>query len=103
MKKLRKVRKMAFVALSAMALVLALNAPGEAHPGGHGFGGGPHSGVVRPGFDGHHGFDGHRGFGFAVGPAYPYYGYYPYGYYPYGFYPYYGYQAPAYLYYCGSL
>jgi hypothetical protein len=107
---------MAFVALSALALVLALNAPGQARPGGHGFGGGPHGGVVHHGFDGHHGFHGHHGFdghhgfahhgfhrGFAFGPAFPYYGYYPYGYYPYGYSPYYGYRAPAYLYYCGSL
>jgi hypothetical protein len=106
------------VAVGALAMALALSAPGRARPGGHDFGGGlggvDHGDVVHRGFDGHHGIDAHdglgrrgfdRGFhpGFALGPTYPYYGYYPYGYYPYGAYPYYGYQAPAYLYYCGSV
>ena len=108
MRKLRTARKMAFAVLGALALVLALNAPGQARPLALSV---PHQ--VRPdghGFDGQHGFvhhdfahDGfHHGFGFALGPVYPYYGY-AYGYYPYGYSPYYGYQAPAYLYYCGSL
>src|SRR5262245_21441629 len=82
-------------------MVLAVNAPSQAQPGGQGFGG-PHGGVVHRGFDGRHDFDRGR-FGFAIGPVYPY-GYYPYGYsYPYGYYPYYGYPVPAYFYYCGSV
>jgi hypothetical protein len=95
---------MALVVMAALALVLALQAPGQARPGGHGFGGGPRGGAVHHGFDGHHGFHGHRGIGrglhrgFALGPAFPYYPYYPYGYSPY-----YGYRVPAYLYYCGSV
>ena len=96
--------KRTFAVVAALALVLALGVPGEARPDG------PHGGVVHQGFDGHHrmdgphGFHGHHGIGhglhrgFAVGPAFPYYPYYPYGYSPY-----YGYPAPAYLYYCGSV
>lgn len=108
MNTLRRARKVAFVALAALAMVLAVNAPGQARPGGHGFVGGSHGAVIHRGFDGHPGFHGHHGFdrgrfGFAFVPTYPYYGYYPYGYYPYGYYPYYGYPVPTYLYYCGSL
>jgi hypothetical protein len=103
--KLRRARKVAFVAIAALAMVLAVNAPSQARGGGgHGFGGGHPGGAFgRHGFDGHRGFDGHHGFnrfghsrflfGFG-GPVYPYYGYY--GYYP----PAYGYEAPAYWYYC---
>lgn len=101
MRKLKTARKMTFAVLGALALVLALNAPGQARPPALSV---PHQ--VRPdghAFASHHGFAHHgfhHGFGFALGPVYPYY---PYGYYPYGYFPYYGYQAPAYLYYCGSL
>jgi hypothetical protein len=99
--KLRRAGKVAFVALAALVMVLAVDAPSQARPGDQGFGG-RHGGVVHHGFDGHHGFDRDH-FGFAFGPGYPYYGYYPYGYYPYGYYSYYGYPVPAYLYYCGSV
>ena len=108
MRKLGMERKMASAVIGALALVLALNAPGQARtavlnvpqeirPDGHAFDG--HQPVAHHDFA-HHGF--RRGFGFALGPVYPYYGY-PYGYYPYGYSPYYGYKAPAYYYYCGSL
>jgi hypothetical protein len=95
MDKLKRPRKLAFMALAALAIVLAVPGPSQARAmGGHGFGGG-HSGGsgMQHGFDGHHDFDrgGHRRFGF--GPVFPYYGYYP---------PGYGYQAPAYWYYCPS-
>ena len=101
MRKLKTAKKMTFTILGALALVLALHAPGQARPPGLSV---PHQ--VRPdghAFDSHHGFAHrgfHHGFGFALGPVYPYY---TYGYYPYGYSPYYGYQAPAYFYYCGSL
>jgi hypothetical protein len=67
---LRPRNKAAVIALAALAIVFAVNAPSQALVmGTHGFGGG------HPGGGVHHGFDGHR-FGFV----YPYYGYYPYGY-----------------------
>jgi hypothetical protein len=88
-------KKVVFLAVAALAIALAVNAPSQAD--GRGFGDG-HPG----GFGVHHGFDGHRDFdrgvhgrflfGFGV-PVYPYYGYYP---------PAYGYQAPTYWYYCRS-
>src|SRR5882724_13037253 len=93
--KLARPKKIAFVALAALAIVLAVNAPSQARGmSGHGAGG--HH------FDGHHGFEGHHfhghhfggvhgGFGFA--PLVPYYGYNPY----YGYY-----EAPSYWYYCRS-
>ena len=95
MDKVKRPRKLAFMALAALAIVLAVTAPSQARAmGGHSFGDG-HSGGsgMQHGFDGHHDFDrgGHRRFGF--GPIFPYYGYYP---------PVYGYQAPAYWYYCPS-
>jgi hypothetical protein len=95
MSKLTRPRKLASIALAALAIVLAVYAPGQARGGGgHGFGGGHPGGAgVHHGFDGHHGF-GHRPF-FGFGGVYPYD---PYGYYP----PAYGYQAPAYWYYCPS-
>jgi hypothetical protein len=98
-------KRLAFVALAALAIVLAVNAPGQARGmGGHGEGGHPGGDFAHHGFDGHHGFDRHHGFvrrhgfrgGFGFGPVYPYYGYY--GYYP----PAYGYAAPTYWYYCPS-
>jgi hypothetical protein len=108
---LTRSRKLAFVALVALAMVLAVSAPIQARGmGGHGFGGGHPGGTVGPhGFDGHRGFDGHhfdRGvhgrFGFGLGPVFPYYGYY----YPYPYYgdypPAYSSEAPAYWYYCPS-
>lgn len=103
MDKLRYSRKATVLAFAAMAIVLAVFAPGPvwARDGGHG-GGHPggfsgHPGFVgHPGFGGHHGFVGHRGFigprfGFGVVPfyPYPYYGYYPY-------------QTSGYWYYCPS-
>jgi hypothetical protein len=95
MDKLKRPRKLASMALAALAIVLAVVGPSQAQAmGGHSFGG-SHSGGsgMQHGFDGHHDFDrgGHRSFGF--GPVFPYYGYYP---------PVYGYQAPAYWYYCPS-
>jgi len=98
MDKLKRSKKLAFMALAALAIVLAVSGPSQAM-GGHGFGG-DHSGGsgMHNGFDGHHGFNGHhdfdrgghRRFGFGV---FPYYGYYS---------PDYGDQAPAYWYYCPS-
>src|SRR3989441_11696206 len=83
-------KKLAFVALAALAIVLTINVPSEARAGG------------GHGFDGHHGFEGHhfdrgfhRRFGFGFAPVFPYYGYDPY-YYP----PAYGYDAPSYDWYC---
>jgi len=101
MDRLKRPKTVGFMALAALAIVLAVSGPSEAM-GGHGSGGG-HSGGsgTHGGFDGHHGFDGrhnfdgrhdfdrHRRFGF--GPFVPYYGYYP---------PAYGDQA--YWYYCPS-
>jgi hypothetical protein len=99
----------AVVAVAALAVVLAVNAPAQAlamdghafsssHPSAgmsHGFDG--HRGVASHGFDHHHDFDRHH---FGHGFVYPYY----YGYYPY--YEYdpapYTYQAPAYWFYCPS-
>lgn len=104
-------KKMAFLAVAALAIVLAVNAPSQAaDTGGHGFGGGhPGGAFAHHGFDGRH-FDGHRfearhfdrrhfdrgvhghlGFGFV--PVLPYYGYDPY--YSYD-------QGPGYWYYCPS-
>jgi hypothetical protein len=91
-------RKLALVAVAALAIVLTVSLPTQARgTGGPGVGSGQPGGAVGHGsFDGHHGFDGHHfdhhRFGFA--PVFPFYGYYPY--YPYG------YQAPAYWYYCPS-
>ena len=96
MDKLKRPKKVAFMALAALAIALAVNGPSQAldghggHPGGSGMHGefdGHH------GFDGHPGFDGHRRFGFGPVFPYPYYGYYP---------PPYGGQASAYWYYCPS-
>jgi hypothetical protein len=99
---LRRATHVAFVAIAALAIVLAVNTPTQARGGGgHGFGGhgfgGDHPGgtLGHDGLHGHHGFDGHNRFRFGFGgPVYPYYGYY--GSYP----PAYGYEAPAYWYYC---
>jgi hypothetical protein len=106
--RLRRTKQVAFVAIAALAMVLAVNAPSQARGGGgHSFGVGHSGGAFgHHGFDGPHGFDGHRGFdrfrhdrfdrfghdrflfGFGFGgPVYPYYGYY-------------GYGTPAYWYYC---
>lgn len=93
MDKLRRARGLMFVALAALAIVLAVNAPSQARGmSGHGFGGGhPGGGFAHHDFGGHPGF--HGGFGLGFGPVYPYYGYYP---------PAYGYAAPSYWYYCRS-
>src|SRR5215813_2870533 len=97
-----RLKKFAFMAIAALAMVLAVNAPNQARAmDGQGFGGGHPGGV-----DGHHDFerhhvvdrhhdfhrDVHGGFRFGVGvPVYPYY--YP---------PAYGYAARTYWYYCPS-
>ena len=85
MNKLTRARKVAFVAVTALAIVLAVNVPGRARAMG------------GPAVHGHHGFDGHPGFhgGFGFGPGYPYFPYY-------GYPPSYGYAAPGYWYYCRS-
>ena len=95
--------KMAFVALAALAIVLAVNAPSQAAMGGggHGFEGGHPGGAgEHHGFDGHHDFDGrhfdHDRFRFGFGPVFPYYGYPYYGDYPPAS------ETPAYWYYCPS-
>lgn len=99
-------RKLALIAIAALAIVLSVTLPSQARgAGGPGFGGGHPGGAAgHGGFDGHHGVDGHRGFDghhfdhhrFGFAPGFPFYGYYPY--YP----PENGYQAPAYWYYCPS-
>src|SRR5919198_4599983 len=111
---LRRPKKMAFVALVALAMVLAVNAPSQARVfGGQGSEGDHSRGAFgHPGFSGHsfeghhfegHHFDGHPFDGrvhgrFAFVP-FPSYGYYPY----YGYEPDYGYDAaPDYWYYCPS-
>jgi hypothetical protein len=101
---LRGAKKMAFVAVAALAIVVAVNAPSQARAmGGHE--GGHSGGAVGHGFEGHRGFEGHHfdghfdrgvrgGFGFGVvSPYYPYYGYYP---------PAYTSDAPMYYWYCPS-
>ena len=99
MDKLKRSKKLAYMALAALAIVLAVSGPSQA-AGGGGFGGG-HSGGsgMHGGSDGHHGLDGHhdfdrgghRGFGFV--PVVPFYGYYP---------PTYDDQGSGYWYYCPS-
>ena len=106
MHRLGGARKLAFIAIAALAMVLTISLPNEARGvGGPGFGGGHPGGALdHGGSDGHHGFAGHPGFDghrfdhhrFGSVPVFPLYGYYPY--YP----PAYGYQAPAYWYYCPS-
>jgi hypothetical protein len=99
---------MRFIALAALAIMLAVGAPDPAlAAGGHAPAGGHpgavvgHSGVGHSNghfeghhFVGHHGF--HRGFhgGVFVAPVVPFYGYYD----P----PVYQPPAPAYWYYCPS-
>ena len=105
-------RKLALIAIAALAIVLTISPPSQARgAGGSGVGGGhPGGAAVHGGFEGHHGFDGHRGFEgrhdfnghhfdhrrFGFAPVFPFYGYYP------DYPPAYGYQAPAYWYYCPS-
>ena len=88
MDKLTHLKRMAFVAVAALAMVLAVTAPSQAAGvGSHGSGGGHPGEGVHDGFEGHH-FEGRhfdRRFGF--GPVYPYYGYD---------------DAPDYWYYCPS-
>jgi hypothetical protein len=95
MDKLKCPKKWAPAALTALMILLAVNAPSQAQPtGGHDFGAGRSGGGgMHHGFDGHHGFDRgeHRRFGF--GPVFPSYGYYP---------PFYSYETPGYWYYCPS-
>ena len=112
MKELRSWNKVAVMALAAVAIVLAVNAPGQALAmGGHSSGGGHPGGGFHGGVDGHHGFDGHHdfarhhdfdrrhfdhGFGFGLGFAYPY------DYYPYDGYWYYCPSYGAYYPYAGT-
>jgi len=108
--KLIRTKKMAWIALVAVAIVFTLNGPSDARAagGGHGSGGGhPGGGFGHGGFghhfDGHH-FDGrhfeggrfHHGFhdGFVIGPAYPYYSY--------DYSPAYPYEPPTSWWYCPS-
>ena len=102
MKNLTRPKKIALVALGALAIMLAVNAPSQAAGvGGHDFGGGHGGGAVgQHGSEGHHfeghhfeghhfeghEFEGHGRFGF--GPVLPFYA------------PYYA--APSYWYYCPS-
>jgi hypothetical protein len=88
MKRFLRSRKLVFVALTVLAMVLAMDGPSQARGmGGHGVGGGHPEG--NGGFEGHHDFDGHHGFeghqfdrdgdgrsGFGIGPVVPF-GYYP--------------------------
>jgi hypothetical protein len=99
MDKLRRSKKVAFMAFTALAIVLAISAPSQVRArGGQGSGGG-HSGgsAMHDGFDGHHDFDGRHDFDrgehlrFGFGPDFSYDGDYPEGS---------GDQAPAY--YCPS-
>ena len=94
MDRLGGARKLALIAIAALAIVLTISLPSQARvAGGPGFGGSHPGGALgrggsdgrrgfdgHPGFDGHHGFDGrrfdHHRFGFA--PVFPFYGYYPY-------------------------
>src|SRR5437879_1549867 len=107
---------MAFAAVAALAIVLAVTAPSQAramggHEGGHSGGAVGRGFEAHHGFEGHHGFAGHRGFeghrfdgrfdpgvrgGFGFGVAAPYYPYYDYC--P----PAYPYDAPMYYWYCAS-
>ncbi len=105
MKNFARFRKTSFVALGALAIMLAVSGPSQAAGmGGHNFGGGHGGGSVGQhgsegghfeGREGHHfegreehHFEEHRRFGFGFGPIYPYYA------------PYY--SAPGYWYYCPS-
>src|SRR6266852_3183489 len=73
-----------FVALGALAIMMAVSGPSQAAGmGGHGGGGGHFGGHEGGHFEGH----GRFGFGFGFGPIYPYYPYY---------------SAPGYWYYCPS-
>ncbi len=60
MDKRSRPKKAAFVALAALAIVLAVSVPIQAAGVGHGFGGGhPGGAAMHHGFEGHH-FEGHR-------------------------------------------
>jgi hypothetical protein len=110
MDKLRGAKKTAFVAVAALAIVLAVSAPSQARGmGGHGSAGGHAGGAVGHGFEAHRGFEGHHDFdgrhfdrrhfdrgvrgGFVFVSPYPYYEYSP---------PAYTYDAPTYYWYCPS-
>jgi hypothetical protein len=81
--KLRRAKKVVFVAIAALAIVFGVNAPSQARGGGgHGFEGGhPDAAFGHHDFDGHRDFDrfGHDRFQFGFGG---------------------GYEDPAYWYYC---
>jgi len=72
MDKLRRPKKLASMAFTVLAIVLAISAPsqvraagGHGGGGGHSGGGGMHEGFggMHEGFGGPHGFDGHHDFG----------------------------------------
>jgi len=101
MKRLTIRKRIAFVALAALAMVMTVNAPsqaagvgGNASGRGHGGGAVEHHGFEGQHFEGHHfegrHFEGHdfEGRHFGFGPVFPYYA------------PYYA--APSYWYYCPS-
>jgi len=91
MDKLRRPKKLASIAFTALAIVLAINASspvramgGHGSGGGHSGGSGMHDGFGgNDGFDGRGGFDGHRGFErgehrrLGFGPDFSYDGDYP--------------------------
>ena len=91
MDKLKRAKKLASMAFTALAIVLAISAPsqvramgGHGGGGGHSGGGGMHGGFDgHGGFEGHHGFDGHRDFDrgehrdFGFGSDFSYGGDYP--------------------------
>ncbi len=85
MKNFARFRKTGFVALGALAIMLAVSGPSQAAERGGHFGG--REGGHFEGREEHH-FEEHRRFGFGFGPIYPYYA------------PYY--SAPGYWYYCPS-
>src|SRR6267142_1350831 len=97
MKRLTVRKKIAFVAVAALAIVMTVNAPSQAADGrgdhfggGRGGGAGEHRGFEGRHFEGRH-FEGRHfddRFGFGFGPVVPYYD------------PYYA--APSYWYYCPS-
>ena len=65
MDRLRRPKKLASLAFTALAIVLAINAPSQVQARGGSGGGGGHSGGggMHEGFGGHEGFGMHDGFG----------------------------------------
>jgi len=104
-----RTRRMAWIALVAVVLVLAFNGPSEARGGGGGghAGGGAHVGGGHPSgghFNAHHFEGGRFHHGWRGGYTYPYYGIYPYYGYDSGsdYAPDYPYQPPTAWWYCPS-